>query len=78
MRSIAQHGEISRYFARSQGAARLQRGGLLIRSELGANASMRKVRPHEAVGNYGDYVFQTSDADAVFMKLKHAKVVRII
>jgi hypothetical protein len=49
-----------------------------IRSELGANASMHKVRPHEAVGNYGDYVFQTSDADAVLMKLKYPKVVRII
>jgi hypothetical protein len=49
-----------------------------IKSELGAKASMRKVRPREAVGSYGDFIFESSDAHAVLMKMKYPKVVRII
>ncbi len=49
-----------------------------IRSELGSRCKMRKVRPGEADGEYGDFVFNVSDADAVLMKMKHPKVVRII
>jgi hypothetical protein len=39
---------------------------------------MRKVRPGEAIGNYGDFVFNVRDADAVLMKMKYPTVVRII
>jgi hypothetical protein len=49
-----------------------------IRSELRANASMRKVRPRETVGNYGDYVFQMSEDNAILMQQKYPAVVRII
>jgi len=49
-----------------------------IRSELGSRCHMRKVRPGEAIGNYGDFVFNVRDADAVLMKMKYPTVVRII
>lgn len=56
------------------------RGGTAddIRSELGSRCHMRKLRPGEAIGNYGDFVSNVRDADAVLMKMKHPKVVRII
>jgi hypothetical protein len=50
-----------------------------IKSELGLSRDqVRKVQSGESVGTYGDYVCVTTDADAVLMKMKYPKVVRII
>ncbi len=49
-----------------------------IKSELGANATMRKIRPREAVGNYGDFIFESTLGVAVMFKMRYPAVVRII
>ena len=50
-----------------------------IKSELGLSRDqVRKVQHGEPVGNYGDYVCITTDADAVLMKMKYPTVVLII
>jgi len=50
-----------------------------IKSELGLSRDqVRKVQHGDPVGSYGDYVVQTTDADAIFMMMKYAAVVRII
>lgn len=50
-----------------------------IRAELGlSRAQVRKVHHGESVGNYGDYVCITTDADAVLMTMKYPKAVQII
>ncbi len=50
-----------------------------IRTELGSRCKgVRKVLPREPVGNYGDFIFEVFETDAVFLKLKYPKVVRMI
>ncbi len=50
-----------------------------IKSELGLSRNqVRKVQHGDPVGNYGDFIVEISDADAVLMKLKYPNVVRAI
>ena len=48
-----------------------------IKDELGPRAKVRKVRPNEPVGDYGDFLFEASESDAVLMKLKYPNVTLI-
>ena len=48
-----------------------------IRSELGPRATVRKVMPNEPVGNYGDFIFDAPERDAVLMKLRYSNVTLI-
>lgn len=49
-----------------------------IRNELGSRATVRKVRPNAPVGNYGNHIFESSESDAVLMKLKYPNEVTIL
>jgi hypothetical protein len=49
-----------------------------IRAELGPRCKVQKVKPFDAIGNYGDFLVDVFDADAVLMKLKYPDVVRAI
>jgi hypothetical protein len=49
-----------------------------IKNELGPRTKAKAVRPNEPVGDYGDFVFESSGSDAVYMKLKYPDVVRIL
>lgn len=49
-----------------------------IKGALGSRAKMRKVMPNSPVGNYGDFIFEGEERDAVFMKLRYPSVVTIL
>jgi hypothetical protein len=49
-----------------------------IKSELGSRTKVRSIRPNEPVGDYGDFIFESSGSDAVLMKLKYPAVVTIL
>jgi len=49
-----------------------------IREQLGSRARVRKVKDGEAIGNYGDHVFQTSASDAALLEKRYPDFVRII
>ncbi len=49
-----------------------------IRQQLGSRARMQKVEDGEPIGNYGDYIFDVSEADAARMNRKYPNKVTII
>lgn len=48
-----------------------------IKGALGPRAKMRKIMPGEPVGNYGDFIFEAQERDAVLMKLRYSNVTLI-
>ncbi len=49
-----------------------------IRSALGSRCNMRKVKPYGPVGNYGDFIFESSKQDAIWVAKKHPNFVYIL